>query len=126
MRRDQIYLQHILHNIANIQRLAERGWEVFSRDEDMQAATLHYLQTLAESSSRLSEPAKANHPEIDWTAIRGFRNRIVHEYLAVDLQMVWTIIQNELPRLQESVAIMVTEAETRADDEGDQHDENDR
>jgi len=58
---------------------------------------------------RLSEPLKAKHPEIDWRTISAFRNVVVHDYLGIDLDQVWDIVQDNLPGLKHSVETILAE-----------------
>jgi uncharacterized protein with HEPN domain len=55
---------------------------------------------MAESSQRLSDASKARAPEVPWRAISGFRNIIVHDYLGVDLDVVWQVVAVDLPGLR--------------------------
>lgn len=57
------------------------------------------LQTLTESSQRLSEGIKATEPQVPWRELAGFRNVIVHGYLGIDLAAVWLVIDQDLPPL---------------------------
>jgi uncharacterized protein with HEPN domain len=50
---------------------------------------------------------KATRPEIDWMAISGFRNRLAHGYLEVNLDIVWNVIENNLPALKQAVEAML-------------------
>jgi uncharacterized protein with HEPN domain len=68
-------------------------------DVDLQDATLRRLQTLSESTQRLSPALKSAHPEIPWDDIAGFRNRLVHAYLDIDLDLVWNTVVRDLPPL---------------------------
>lgn len=86
---DRLYLEHIKEAIRLIERtVAVRGKEGFLADADIRDATLYRLQTLAESTQRLSQELKARHSEVPWAGIAGFRNRIVHGYLGVDLEII--------------------------------------
>ena len=67
------------------------------------------LQVLAESTQRLSDGSKARRPEVDWRAIAGFRNVLVHDYLGVDAAAIWKVVQADLPVLKEAVANMLAE-----------------
>ena len=68
------------------------------------------LQTLAESTQRLSNKAKARKPEVDWRAIAGFRNVVVHDYLGVDLERIWHIVEFDLPGLRTHVNSLLVES----------------
>lgn len=101
-----VYLDHILQNIAHVERLAARGKQHFFEDTDTQAAVLYYLQTMAESTARLPEDLRATQPHVSWAQIRGFRNIVVHDYLSVDLDRVWEIIEKDLEPLRRAVEAM--------------------
>ncbi len=58
---------------------------------------------MAESCLRLTDEVKESYPDVGWQHIRNFRNRLVHQYLDVDVDLVWTIIQNDLPPLKSAV-----------------------
>ena len=58
------------------------------------------LQTLAESSQRVSEWIKASQPTVDWKSLSGFRNVLVHDYLGVDLELVFRIVEHDVPTLK--------------------------
>ena len=72
----------------------------------MQDAVIRNLQTLAESSQRLSSEIKSTEPQIPWRELAGFRNVIVHGYLGVDLGAVWLVVAQDLPALSVAVKRM--------------------
>jgi uncharacterized protein with HEPN domain len=106
--RDRAYLLYIRQSIANVMRLTEAGKDSFLADGDKQAAVLYYLQTLAEATGRVSPTLRAQQPHIPWDQIRGFRNRIAHEYLGIDLELIWVIIRRELESLAEAVDVLIS------------------
>ena len=69
----------------------------------VQDAVIRNLQTLTESSQRLSSEIKATQPQIPWREFAGFRNVIVHGYLGVDLGAVWLVVEQNLPPLSEAL-----------------------
>ena len=73
--------------------------KLFRASELIQDAVLRNLQTLAESTQRISDRLKALHPEVDWRAIAGFRNVLAHDYLGINLVRVWEIVSVHLPVL---------------------------
>ena len=106
---DALYLTHISEAVALIERsVGRRGREALTTDEDLRDATIYRLQTLAESTQRLSPDLKAAHPELPWTDIAGLRNRLVHGYLGVNLDIVWDIVERELPALARMAQVELT------------------
>ena len=84
----------------------ERGR--FETSRLVQDAVLRNLQTLAESSQRLSVEIKLTEPQIPWRELAGFRNVIVHGYLGIDLAAVWLVVEHDLPALAEAVDRMAS------------------
>ena len=72
----------------------------FDASRLVQDAVIRNLQTLAESSQRLSADIKLTEPGIPWRELSGFRNVIVHGYLGVDLTAVWLVVEQDLPALE--------------------------
>ena len=89
--------------VHRVQASTAAGRSAFDADLDMQDASLRRLQTLCEAAQRLSDAFKLSHPEIAWSRIAGMRNRLVHAYLDIDLDIVWNTIQTEVHELGELV-----------------------
>ena len=107
MKDDQLYLIHISECIQRIEKyIGEGGRDAFMASDLIQDAVIRNLQTMAESSTRVSDELQEEHPEVDWLKIRGFRNVLVHDYLGVDLERVWNILENELSKLKNAVEKM--------------------
>jgi uncharacterized protein with HEPN domain len=70
-------------------------------------AVLRNLQTMSESTQRLSEFQKAAHPQIDWHRIAAFRNLLVHNYLGIDPERAWEIAQRDVPELKRALLAML-------------------
>jgi uncharacterized protein with HEPN domain len=83
----------------------------FEASRLVQDAVIRNLQTLAESSQRLSSEIKGTQPQIPWRELSGFRNVIVHGYLGVDLGAVWLVVEQDLPALSEALNQMATHLE---------------
>ena len=97
---DPVYVVHMLECIERVLEYCEGGEASFRQSRLIQDAVIRNLQTMAESSQRLSDSTKAIASEVPWRAISGFRNIIVHDYLGVDIDMVWQVVSAELPALQ--------------------------
>jgi uncharacterized protein with HEPN domain len=96
---DRLYIDHVLDCIRRIEKYCQDGEEAFRASELIQDAVLRNLQTLAESTQRIGDRLKALHPEVDWRAIAGFRNVLVHDYLGINFVRVWEIVSVHLPVL---------------------------
>ncbi len=105
--RDELYISHMLECIARVEEYGGNNRGKFFSSKMLQDAVIRNLQTLAESSQRLSEAAKSAQPEIDWRAIAGFRNVLVHDYLGLDLEAIWLVIENDLPQLRKALETMM-------------------
>lgn len=101
---DQVYLKHILECAVLIQGYTRGGKVAFMGSALVQDAVLRRLQTMAESTQRLSDDLKVQAPEVDWRALSGFRNVLVHDYLGgIDLERVWDAVAFYLPGLEAAV-----------------------
>ena len=102
--KDLIYIRHILECIGQIKVYSKNGKEETSASTMVQDPTLRRLQTMAESTQRLSDEAKSRISGIDWRSISGFRNILVHDYLdAIDLEAVWKIVKDYIPSLEKAI-----------------------
>jgi uncharacterized protein with HEPN domain len=107
MKDDKFYLIHIIECIERIESYTGRmDKDLFMASTLEQDAVIRNLQIMAESTRRLSDEAKEEHPEIDWYKIAGFRNILVHDYLGVDMETVWNILRNEIPVLKKTIQKM--------------------
>jgi uncharacterized protein with HEPN domain len=97
---DRVYLQHILRCIARIGAYTTAGRESFFGSSLIQDGVIRNLQILAESTQRLSEHVKSVCAGVDWKALAGFRNVLVHDYLGIDLEQVYRVVEQDVPTLR--------------------------
>ena len=92
----------------SIDRIGEytRGMslEDFSKDQKSIDAVARNFEIMGEAANRLPDEFKESHSEIEWFKIVGLRHRIIHEYFGVDLEIIWRILQKDLPELQQSLS----------------------
>ena len=105
MRNDRAYLEHMAENIQIIREYlggpeGRPEAELFFGNRLIQDGVVRRLETLADAAGHLSEVLKARHPQIDWRKMTGFRNRLAHGYLEIDLNIVWEIVAADLLPLQ--------------------------
>ena len=100
---DRVLLGHMRECLDRIAEYTEFERARFEGSRLVQDAVIRNLQTLTESSQRLSAGAKAAETNIPWRELAGFRNVIVHGYLGVDLAAVWLVVEQDLPALSKAV-----------------------
>jgi uncharacterized protein with HEPN domain len=113
LKSDRAYLEHILLCLRRIREDAAPGWEVVSKSHTLQDAILRNLQVLCESAQRLSEEHKNQHPEVDWRAMSGFRNVLVHDYFGIDFGIVWSAVQRDIPAFETAVTNLLRHIDAR-------------
>ena len=74
-------------------------YESFLADDKTIDAVVRNFEIIGEASNRIAPDFRDSNPEIQWKRIRGFRNRIVHDYFGIDYEIVWSIIENYLDEL---------------------------
>ena len=77
--------------------------EAFENDELLIDSVMFRLIQISENSDRLTDEFKEQHSDIPWRAMRGLRNRIVHEYGNVDLSVIYDTVDRDLPILLEEI-----------------------
>ena len=100
MNEDQVYLAHIADCITRIESYTAEGRDSFFASTLIQDAVIRNLQTLAESTRRISTALKNANPSVEWRNIGSFRNVIAHNYLGIDLSQIWAIVESDLPELK--------------------------
>jgi uncharacterized protein with HEPN domain len=99
---DKLRAQHILDAIAEIEKyLTGISFEDFLANSEKRFATIKQIEIIGEACSNMTDQLKQTHSEIEWGPIKAFRNISIHEYFAVNLQIVWEIGINDLPVLKQ-------------------------
>lgn len=78
-------------------------FDSFTADSKTTDAVIRNFEVIGEAANRLSDEFRNLHQHIDWHRIRGFRNRIVHDYFGIDYSIVWQIKEHFLPDLVEKL-----------------------
>ncbi len=100
-----LLLDDICEAIDRIEQyISGMSFDVFSNDRKSVDAVVRNLEIIGEASNRLPADFKNSHSQIEWHKVVGLRHRIVHEYFGIDLQIVWQILQKDLPSLHEAIS----------------------
>jgi uncharacterized protein with HEPN domain len=102
--RDLFRVQDILKAISLINSFVDKtDFPTFSKSELIQSAVIHQFQIIGEACDKISDETKSTFTNIEWRAIKSFRNFLIHEYFKVDVGEVWATIENDLKGLEEQM-----------------------
>ena len=108
MKDDRVYLGHIRDAIHDIEAYTAGGRDAFMSDRMQQDAVIRKFEIIGEAVKHLSEETTKRRPDILWKRIAGMRNRLTHDYLGVDLALVRTTVERDVPRLRSAVDALLT------------------
>ena len=104
MDKDKAYILHILDEINNIEQfLLDKDFDSFVVDIKTGKAVERSLDIIGEAAKNLSEEFKEKTKEIPWRNVAGLRDKIIHHYFDVDHEVIWEIIQTDLPKLKQAL-----------------------
>ena len=109
MKKDNaVYLHHILDAIEQIESYtAGLSREEFLDRRMVQDAVVRQLEIIGEASRQLPDDVCARYDHVPWTEMIGLRNRSAHEYLDIDLHVIWEIVTHDLPTLKRTVSSLL-------------------
>ena len=81
--------------------------EVFLADETMKRAFVRSLEIVGEAVKQIPDEFRARYPQVEWRKMAGTRDRLIHDYLGVDYELVWDIVQNKIPALKKAMQEIV-------------------
>lgn len=97
MRSDQERLFDIIEAATLIAAAVELGRTRFDKDIYVQSAVIRWIQVIGEAVAHLSSELRAAHPDVPWRAASAMRNRTVHGYFDIDVDLVWTAAETDVP-----------------------------
>lgn len=103
MKDDRIYLLHIRDAIQQILDYTQPGRASFFADRKTQDAVVRNLEIIGEATKRLSQSLKDAHPDIAWKPIAGMRDKLIRDYFGINLQLVWDVVDRDLPALERKI-----------------------
>jgi uncharacterized protein with HEPN domain len=109
MRNDRERLLDMLEAIHKIEQYAHD--ETFSPpNEDLiEIWMIHHLQIIGEAASRVSNELRAQHPEVAWGGMIGMRHVLVHGYFETDKELVWKVVEQDIPHLKSQIERILAE-----------------
>ncbi len=105
--RDSLFLRHVLSAIDEISSFTAEGQQAFMADRKTQSAVIRQLEIIGEAVKNLSADLIAAETAVPWRQIAGTRDRLIHAYFSVDLDSVWSMVEQDLPTLRAQVRQIV-------------------
>ena len=101
MKSDLIYIDHILQAIEKIHKFTkDLSQEDFNLNEMAQDAVIRNIEILGEATKNISENLKTIYKDIPWRAMAGMRDKLIHDYMGIDVEIVWATIKKDIPELE--------------------------
>jgi len=101
---DLPYIEHISDAINDIQEsVKDISKEKFLRNKDVKDANIRRLEIIGEAAKNLSDKLRQKYKDVGWNKIIGTRDKVIHGYFGVDLEIIWGIIKNDLPKLKKQI-----------------------
>ncbi len=98
-----VYLAHIRDAIEAIREYTKEGESAFFQDRKTQDAVIRYLEIIGEAVKQLPSELTTRHETIPWKDIAGMRDRLIHHYFGVNLNMVWGVVEKRLSILESAI-----------------------
>jgi uncharacterized protein with HEPN domain len=98
------YLRHILDEATYLtSRAAGLTQSEFLEDETLKRAFVRSLEVIGEATKNVSAELRQNYSQVDWRAMAGMRDRLIHHYFGIDYDLVWDVVANRVPLLQQEI-----------------------
>ena len=99
-----IFLNHILESISNIEEFSkDLSKEQLLKDKKTQSAIIRQIEIIGEAVKNLPKSFTSKNPQVEWASIARTRDKLIHHYFGVNLETIWDIIWNELPKLRKDI-----------------------
>ena len=105
-------LVHILKAIGEIESyVGDADKEIFLRHSMMKYACVKQIEIIGEAANYLTEDFKTKFSQVEWREIAGMRNILVHEYFGIDFNILWQVIQKDIPELKRKIELLPLQLE---------------
>lgn len=103
MKNDLLYLKHIIESIDKIEQYTSSGQNAFMNSPIIQDAVIRNLEIIGEATKNVSAKFRQENPQIPWKQMAAMRDVLIHDYMGVDLKIVWNVVIRELPHVRDAL-----------------------
>lgn len=103
-KKPEIFLKHIMESIGQIESLTENsGFDSFRANRERHNAVVREFEIIGEAMKNIPLAFKKKYPQLPWAEAMGMRNKLIHEYFGVDLNLIWKTAKKDLPQLKTQI-----------------------
>ena len=110
MSNDRVYLMHIRDSLREVQTFIRgESYESFLKNRMVQNAVMRSFEVVGEAARLISSELRESHPEVPWRLMSDFRNKLIHDYFGLDLEVIWRTATEDTPVLLQQIDQLIEE-----------------